>query len=287
MGGDEAPHNYWEKTPAIKDLMQREGLKTMEEVQGYFTRRVETIIQAKGKKAIGWDEILEGTPSQSTAVMSWRGVEQGLQAGKLGHEVVMSPLTYAYIDYMQGDVAIEPKVYASLRLSKAYQFDPAAGIPNATFIKGGQANLWTENVYNMRHAEYMTWPRGLAIAESVWSPANKKNWNNFYGKVEDHFKRFDLADTKYAPSMYDPIFLATGTTNALMVELSTEIPGLNIHYSFDNSFPDQFYPKYSTPLVVPKDAVFLKVITYRDNKPLGRTVTMPISELKGRLRKKQ
>jgi hexosaminidase len=287
MGGDEAPHNYWEKTPAIKDLMQREGLKTMEEVQGYFTRRVETIIQAKGKKAIGWDEILEGTPSQSTAVMSWRGVEQGLQAGKLGHEVVMSPLTYAYIDYMQGDVAIEPKVYASLRLSKAYQFDPAAGIPNATFIKGGQANLWTENVYNMRHAEYMTWPRGLAIAESVWSPANKKNWNNFYGKVEDHFKRFDLADTKYAPSLYDPIFLATGTTNALMVELSTEIPGLNIHYSFDNSFPDQFYPKYSTPLVVPKDAVFLKVITYRDNKPLGRMVTMPISELKGRLRKKQ
>ncbi|HEY0054798.1 MAG TPA: family 20 glycosylhydrolase [Pedobacter sp.] len=287
MGGDEAPHNFWEKTPAIKDLMQREGLKTMEQVQGYFTRRVEKIIQSKGKKPIGWDEIIEGTPSQSTAVMSWRGVEQGLQAGKMGHEVVMSPVTYTYIDYMQGDIAIEPKVYATLRLSKSYQFDPAAGIPNADFIKGGQANLWTENVYNMRHAEYMTWPRGLAIAESVWSPLHKKNWNNFYSKVEDHFKRFDIAEVKYAPSMYDPIFLATGTTNALMVELSTEIPGLSIHYSLDNSFPDQFYPKYSTPLVVPKDAVFLKVITYRDNKPIGRMITMPVSELKGRLRKRQ
>jgi hexosaminidase len=287
MGGDEAPHNFWEKTPAIKELMQREGLKTMEQVQGYFTRRVEKIIQSKGKKSIGWDEIIEGTPSPSTAVMSWRGVEQGLQAGKMGHEVIMSPLTYAYIDYMQGDVAIEPKIYASLRLNKSYQFDPAAGIPNASFIKGGQANLWTENVYNMRHAEYMTWPRGMAIAESVWSPVTKKNWNTFYSKVEDHFKRFDIAEVKYAPSMYDPIFLATGTANALMVELSTEIPGLNIHYSFDNSFPDQFYPKYSTPLVVPKDAVFLKVITYRDNKPIGRMITMPITELKSRLRKKQ
>lgn len=287
MGGDEAPHNFWEKTPAIKALMQQEGLKTMEQVQGYFTRRVEAIVQSKGKKFIGWDEILEGAPSQSTAVMSWRGVEGGIKAAKLGHEVVMSPSTYAYLDYMQGDVAIEPKVYASLRLNKAYQFDPGEGITDIKFIKGGQANLWTEHVYNMRHAEYMTWPRGLAIAESVWSPVSKKNWTNFYGKVEDHFKRFDIARVKYAPSMYEPIFLATsGPANTLKVELSTEIPGLDIHYTFDNSFPDEFYPKYTAPLVVPKDAVTLKVITYRDGKPLGRMITMPVSELKNRVRKK-
>ncbi|MEJ6980120.1 family 20 glycosylhydrolase [Pedobacter sp. P351] len=287
MGGDEAPHNFWQKNPAIKELMLKEGLKTMEEVQGYFTRRVEAIVQAKGKKFIGWDEILEGAPSQSTAVMSWRGVEGGIKAAKLGHEVVMSPSTYAYLDYMQGDVAIEPKNYASLRLNKAYQFDPGEGIADSKLIKGGQANLWTEQIYTMRHAEYMLWPRGLAIAESVWSPVNRKNWTNFYGKVEDHFKRMDVAEIKYAPSMYDPGFLpSAGSENTLVVQLNTEIPGLDIHYTFDNSFPDQYYPKYSAPLVVPKDAVYLKVITYRDKKPIGRMITMPISELKVRAKKK-
>ncbi|WP_207425430.1 beta-N-acetylhexosaminidase [Pedobacter sp. SYSU D00535] len=287
MGGDEAPHNFWQKNPAVKALMQKEGLKTMEEVQGYFTKRVEAIVQAKGKKFIGWDEILDGKPSQSTAVMSWRGVEGGIKAAKLGHEVVMSPSTYAYLDYMQGDVAIEPKVYASLRLNKAYQFDPTGGIAETNKVKGGQANLWTEHIYNMRHAEYMLWPRGLAIAESIWSPLNKKNWTHFYGKVEDHFKRFDVAQMKYAPSMYEPIVLPyLNAENKLVVELSTEIPGLNIHYTFDNSFPDEFYPKYNTALVVPKDAVTLKVITYRDGKPVGRLITFQIADLRSRARKR-
>jgi hexosaminidase len=219
--------------------------------------------------------------------MSWRGVEKGIQAAKMGHQVVMSPVSHAYIDYMQGDAAIEPQVYASLRLNKTYEFDPAAGISDVKYIKGGQANLWTENVYNMRHAEYMTWPRGLAIAESVWSPAGKKNWANFYGKVEEHFKRFDIAQIKYAPSMYDPVFVPIiGPNNTLVVELSTEIPGLDIHYTFDNSFPDNFYPKYSSPLTVPKDAFNLKVITYRDNKPIGRLITVPVTDLRGRIKKK-
>ena len=287
MGGDEAPHNYWEKNPAIKALMQKEGLKTMEEVQGYFTRKVEALVQSKGKKFIGWDEILDGAPSQSAAVMSWRGVEGGIKAAGLGHEVVMSPSTYAYLDYMQGDVAIEPKVYATLRLNKAYQFDPAADISDPRFIKGGQANLWTEQVYNMRHAEYMIWPRGMAIAECVWSPPGRKSWTNFYQKVEEHFKRFDVARIKYAPSMYDPIIAPfTGAENSLMVQLTSEIPGLDLYYTFDNSFPDQFYPKYTLPVAVPKDASMLRVISYRDGKPVGRMITVQISDLKARLRKK-
>jgi hexosaminidase len=267
--------------------MRQQDLKTMEEVQGYFTKKVEAIVQAKGKKFIGWDEILAGKPSQSTAVMSWRGLEGGIKASNLGHEVVMSPSNYAYLDYMQGDVAIEPKVYASLRLNKAYQFDPGAEISNIKLIKGGQANLWTEQIYNMRHAEYMMWPRGMAIAESVWSPLNKKNWANFYNKVEDHFQRLNLAEIKYSPSMYDPIILpSAGPDNTLLIELSTEIPGLDIHYTFDNSFPDEFYPKYSAPLVVPKDAAALKVISYRDGKPIGRMMTVAISDLRARVKKK-
>ena len=188
---------------------------------------------------------------------------------------------------MQGDIAIEPKNYASLRLSKSYQFDPGEGISDIKYIKGGQGNLWTEQIYNMRHAEYMTWPRGMAIAESVWSPVAKKNWTNFLGKVEDHFERLDISGVKYAPSMYDPVFLPSiGAQNSLVVQLNTEVPGLAIHYTFDNSFPDQFYPTYSAPLIVPKDAVTLKVITYRDGKPIGRMITAQISELRARVKRR-
>jgi hexosaminidase len=288
MGGDEAPHNFWEKSDAVKALMKKEGLKDMVQVQGYFTRRVEKIVQAKGKKFIGWDEILEGGPSKSTAVMSWRGMDSGIKAAKLGHDVVMSPTTFAYIDYMQADPVIETKIYASLRLNKAYEFDPAPDSAIEKNIIGGQANLWTEQIYNIRQAEYMTWPRAFATAESVWSPKGSKNWNDFFRRVEDHFERFDVAEVKYAPSVYDPIFSASkSSNNQLQVELTTEIDGLDIHYSFDNSFPDKFYPKYTQPLVVPKDAASLKVITYRDNKPIGRMITMPITELKSRVEKRK
>jgi hexosaminidase len=284
MGGDEAPHNFWEKNPAIKALMQREGLKTMEEVQGYFTRRVEKIVQSKGKKFIGWDEILEGNPSKSTALMSWRGGKYGIKSANSGHEVVMSPVTHVYLDYNQGEEGTEGR---KITLHKAYQFDPGEGVTDQQAIKGGQANLWTEHVYNFRQAEYMTWPRAMAIAESVWSPANRKNWANFYGKVEDHFKRFEVAKVKYAPSIYDPIFLpSNGAGNTINVELSTDIPGLDIYYSFDNSSPDEYYPKYSGPLMLPKDAVTLKAISYRDGKAIGRLITISISELRARLKKK-
>ena len=254
----------------------------MAEVQSYFEKRLEKIVESKGKKFMGWDEILEGGLAPNAAVMSWRGIAGGIEAAKQGHEVVMSPTTFAYIDYMQGDPAIEPRVYATLRLNKAYQFEPVPEGVDAKYIKGGQANLWTEQVYNMRHAEYMTWPRAFAIAESVWSPKESKNWDNFVNRVEDHFARFDEAQIKYAPSIYDPIINASSSGDKLIAELSTEIEGLDIYYTFDNSFPDKFYPKYKEPIIVPQEASFLKLITYRNGKPIGRMMTVPISELKSK-----
>ena len=292
MGGDETARNFWEKSESIKALMQRENLKNLDEVQSYFVKRVEKIINSKGKKMIGWDEILEGGLAPNAAVMSWRGIKGGIEAAKQGHEVVMSPTDFAYLDYMQGDRVIEPPVYATLRLKKAYQFEPVPEGVNAALIKGGQANLWTEQVYNMRHAQYMTWPRGFAIAEAVWSPKEKRNpiaigWDDFVTRVESHLERLDVAEVKYAPSMYDPIFEVSKKDSAiLVVTLSTEIKGLSIHYSFDNSFPDNFYPAYQSPLTVPKDASYMKVITYRDKKPIGRLLVMPIAELKKRAGKK-
>jgi len=289
MGGDECAKNFWEQSDAVKALMQKENLKTQEEVQSYFEKRLEKIVESKGKKFLGWDEILEGGLAPDAIVMSWRGMKGGIEAAKMGHEVVMSPTTFAYLDYMNGDPAIEPRIYASLRLNKAYQFDPAPDSVNSKLIIGGQANLWTEQVYNTRHLEYMTWPRAFAIAEAVWSPKSVRNFDDFAGRVEKHFDRFNVAQIKYSPSVYDPIFTAkTGAdTTKTEVELSTEIKGLDIHYTFDNSFPDQFYPKYTAPLLVPTDAYMLRVITYRGDKPVGRMITITVDELKKRAKTKR
>jgi len=283
MGGDETARNFWEKNEQIKALMQKENLKDLDEVQSYFVKRVEKIINSKGKKMIGWDEILQGGLAPNAAVMSWRGMKGGIEAAKMGHEVVMSPTDFAYIDYMQGDASIEPPVYATLRLKKAYQFEPLPNGADAKLIKGGQANLWTEQVYNMRHAQYMTWPRAFAIAEALWSPKEKRNWNDFVPRVERHFERFEQAQVKYAPSIYDPIVTITKKDTAtVVVKLETEIEGLSIHYSFDNSFPDNFYPVYKEPLMVPKEAAAIKMITYRNNKPIGRLLVIPMADLKKR-----
>jgi hexosaminidase len=286
MGGDECPKNYWEKSEAVQALMKKKGLKTMDEVQSYFEKRLEKIVQSKGKKFMGWDEILQGGLAPNAVVMSWRGMDGGIQAAKLGHEVVMSPTTFAYLDYMQGDPITEPRVYASLRLNKAYSFEPVPEGVDAKFIKGGQANLWSEQLYNMRTVEYMTWPRALAISESVWTPKAKKDWNSFFNRVEKHFDRFDVAEVKYSRAAYDPIFKVSKTADEqLKVELSTEVEGLDIYYSFDNSFPDRFYPKYTSALTPPKESAMLKVITYKGKNPVGRMITMSMEELQKRASK--
>lgn len=283
-GGDEAPHNFWEKSPQIQDLMRREGLKTMPEVQSYFGKRLEQIVQSKGKKMMGWDEILEGGITSTTALMSWRGVEHGIEASKSGHYVVMSPNTYVYIDLMQGDLSTEAPVYKSLRLNQSYKFDPVPEGADARYILGGQANLWTEQIYHIRQAEYMTWPRGFAVAESVWSPKEKKDWSGFVAKTEEHFKRLDYAQTKYSPAMYDPVVSVKKDGTDYYVELTTEIEGLDIYTSFDHSTPDHFYPGYTEPQLIPKDASLMRIVTYRGGKKTGRVMSITVENLKSRVK---
>lgn len=284
MGGDETARNFWAKSEAIKGLMEREKLPNFNAVQAYFVTRLQKIIAAEGKKMMGWDEILEGGLVPEAAVMSWRGLKGGIEAARLGHQVVMSPNDFVYLDLMQGDAVLEAPVYGTVRLSKTYQFEPLPEGVDPRRVLGGQANLWTEQIYNQRQLQYMTWPRALAVAETLWSPKEHKRWEGFVPRVEAHFERLTAAGVKYAPSLYDPAFKASEKPpGPLMVELSSEVAGLSLHYSFDGSLPDQFYPAYTAPLAVPKDAQQLKVTSYRDGKPLGRLMVMPVAELRRRL----
>jgi hexosaminidase len=280
IGGDECPKNYWEKDAAIAELMKKEGLKDMNEVQSYFTKKVVKIVESKGKKAIGWDEILEGGLAPGAAVMSWRGEAGGIEAVKQGHEVVMTPTQYCYIDFMQADSALEAKVYSTLLLKKAYSYEPIAAGMDPKYVKGIQANLWSEQLYNIRYAEYMTWPRGMATAEVAWSPASNKNWESFTNKVEDQFKRLDFTETNYSTAMYDPSVSVSKVANGMPITtLTSQIADLDIHYSWDNSPPDAFYPVYKSPLTVPKGASQLKVITYRGKQKVGRLMTISVENL--------
>jgi len=133
LGGDECNKEWWAKSDSVTALMQKENLKTYEEVQSYFEKRLEKIVESKGKKFMGWDEIIEGGLGPNAAVMSWRGIKGGITASKLGHEVVMSPTTFAYLDYMQSDQVNEPRVYATLRLRKSYEFEPVPDSADAKF----------------------------------------------------------------------------------------------------------------------------------------------------------
>ena len=140
IGGDDLDKRFWEKCPKCAKRMKDEGLKNVDELQSYFITRMERFLNSKGRRIIGWDEILEGGISPDATVMSWRGVKGGIEAAHMGHDVVMTPTTFAYLDYQQGEASVEPPLYAGLRMKKSYSFDPVPEGVDAKHILGGQGN---------------------------------------------------------------------------------------------------------------------------------------------------
>ena len=285
IGGDEAYKGFWATCPKCQRRMADEHLSNVEELQSYFVKRVEKMLTAKGKKLIGWDEILEGGLAPEATVMSWRGMAGGIAAARMGHAVVMTPWDYCYLDLYQGENTVEPPTYGMCRLKDSYTYDPVPDSVDERLILGGQGNLWTESVPNFRQVEYMTWPRGLALAEVYWSPKSARNWDSFTGRMEFEFQRMDGAGIKYARSAYNVILTPKRSTDReLVVSMSTEVKGLDIYYSFDNTNPDPYYPKYDgTPVKFPLGATQLNVITYRNGHPIGQQVNIKKEELAKRV----
>ncbi len=276
IGGDECYHGYWAQDTNCKLLMQKEGLKNTEELQSYFIKRLEKILKTHGKKLIGWDEILEGGLAPEASVMSWRGTEGGIAAAKAGHYVVMTPNQSTYIDLSQGDTAVEPDgtSYNTVRLKKAYDFEPVPDSIDAKYVLGGQANLWTEKVPTIRHAEYMTYPRAWALSDVYWSPKTSKNWDNFIVRMEKQMERADVAEMNYARSAFDAIVKTTLKDGKLTANISTEIAGLDVYYTLNETTPDKWTPQYKSPIEIPEGPVSLKVITYRAGKPVGKMIVL-------------
>lgn len=283
VGGDECYKGYWENDEGCQALMKKLKIRHVEDLQGYFMNRVEEILKSKGKKLIGWDEILEGGISPEATVMSWRGVKGGIEAAGMGHDVVMSPTTFAYLDYQQGEATIEPYVHASLRLKKCYSFEPVPEGVDAKYILGGQGNVWTEHIPTLRQAQYMTWPRGWALSEVYWSPKGSRNWDDFIRRVEDHFVRSEIAVINCSHAVYDAIVRTSLKNEKLIIEMDTEVPGLDIYYTIDGTMPDEYSGKYSGPFELPDGPVSLRVITYRNGRPIGHLIILKQEDLRRRI----
>ena len=286
IGGDECNKSFWSKCSVCQAKMKSQGIKDENELQSYFVKRVEKMVESNGKKLMGWDEILEGGLAPNASVMSWRGMKGGIEAAKQNHTVVMTPTDYCYLDLYQGDPAIEPPTYSMLRLKKVYEFDPIPTGVKEQLILGGQGNLWSESVPQFRQAEYMLWPRSLALAEVLWSPKSSLNWKGFVERTEAHLVRLSQADINFSKSFYDAIITPLKDENgALLIQLDTELEGLEIYYTFDNTYPDHYSLLYKKgeKLTVPKDAESFGVITYRAGKPIGRIISVSLEVLAKRV----
>jgi hexosaminidase len=198
----------------------------------------------------------------------------------------MSPNSFAYLDLYQGDPAIEPPTYNMLRLKTCYQFEPVPDSIDPSYILGGQGNLWTESVPTFRHAEYMLWPRSLALAEVLWSPKEKRDWDNFAQRTNNHLTRLEQADVNFSRSFQDAIVHPFKDDNGnFMIRLEAEVDNLDIYYTFDNTYPDYHSLRYvkGVNLCIPKDADTFSAVTYENHKRVGRIITITLKELESRV----
>ena len=227
VGGDECPKVRWEKCPKCQARIKAEGIKgdkkhsAEEYLQSYVISRMEKFVESKGRHIIGWDEILEGGLAPNATVMSWRGMDGGIEAAKQKHNVVMTPNTYVYLDYYQSaDTDLEPDAIGGyLPLEKVYSFEPTAGISpeDQKYVIGAQANLWTEYIPTFSQVEYMIMPRIDAVADIQWSDPSKKDYQTFLPRVARMTQLYDRLGYNYGKHIFDiNASLTTNTENGTL-----------------------------------------------------------------------
>ena len=203
IGGDECPKTQWEESRFAQDLIKKENLKDAHGLQSYVVKRIDKFITSKGRRMIGWDEILEGGLSPNATVMSWRGIAGGISAAKENHDVVMTPTTHNYFDYYQTDPKTKKVPLAIggfVPIEKTYSFDPTPDVltpEQGKHILGVQGNIWTEYITSTQYLEYMVFPRGIAVAEVGWTSKENKNFEGFTKRLETHKKRLDYLGVNY------------------------------------------------------------------------------------------
>lgn len=275
IGGDEAGKDAWKTCPKCQALMRKEGMKSVDELQSYMIHRAEEFLISKGRKLIGWDEILEGGLAPEATVMSWRGEEGGIKSARMGHDVVMTPGGYMYFDFYQADPKTQPYAIGGYTpIKRVYSYNPvpvdSLTAEEGKHIMGVQANTWTEYIKDSDHLEYMMFPRALALAEIAWSPQEDRNWEDFKPRMNANIlvlqrmgiNTFTLSDEIEAVMKVDTI------KKEIEVVLDAEKYPAEIRYTTDGSVPTVSSTLYNGPIIV-KDSADIKAAIFRDGQSQG------------------
>lgn len=271
VGADESPKTRWKQCPKCQKKIKEENLADEHELQSYFIRRMEKYLNAHGKKLIGWDEILEGGLAPEATVMSWRGMQGGIEAAQQEHDVIMTPTDYCYFDYYQADSEFEPKAIGGyVPLTKVYAFNPIPQVLNKeqqAFILGGQANIWTEYITTSDQVEYMLLPRMLALSEALWSKEKSKDFNDFNERLQTHKKLLSKLGYNYSNGSYR-INVETKfdtATNGNLVSFSAEQYKPEIRYTTEEAILLDSGIIYENPFS-PENSGIIRAGIFEDGK---------------------
>ncbi|MFD0724598.1 beta-N-acetylhexosaminidase [Lysobacter brunescens] len=272
IGGDEAVKDQWIASPRVQAQMKALGLKTEMQMQSRMVARFEAFLAARGKRLIGWDEILEGELPPSATVMSWRGIEGGLQAAGKGHDVVMSPVSHLYLDYLQTESPNEPPGRpTTVTLRKLYDFDPVPDSLAADrhhHILGVQANAWTEHMRTYARVQHAMFPRLAALAEVGWSAEASRSYDDFIGRLPSQLARYRMLGIAPARTPFEVRFDANASDDGrASVALSNATGYPEIRYTTDGSEPKATSPRYDAPLSLAQTAT-VRAAVFVDDKPL-------------------
>ncbi len=284
IGGDECPKTSWKTCPTCQKRIADEHLQAddkhtaEQKLQSYVIKRVEKMLEKYGKSIIGWDEILEGGLSENATVMSWRGIDGGIEAAKQGHDVIMTPGSGGmYLDWYQGDPRIEPITIpsASFPMSNTYGFDPVPDVIREAglgkHVLGVQCNNWSEYMYSNAKMEYMMYPRSLAMAEVAWSPLSRKNYTDFCKRLDANVVRLDQRHVNYHIPLPEQPF---GSCDKVIITKDTDLTftttrPMKMVYTLDGTKPTPTSTVYTQPIKVTTDCV-LNIATVLPSGKMSR-----------------
>lgn len=286
IGGDEASRRHWKACPKCQKRMKEEGLKDESELQSYMIARIEKYLNDKGREIIGWDEILDGGLAPNATVMSWRGTEGGIAAARMGHYAIMTPESHCYLDHYQDDPETQPLAFgACVPIGQTYSYDPAPdslGTDICKYILGVQGNVWAEYLPTYEHAEYMIYPRIIALAEVGWTPVKNKHPESFKRRINNEIRHIKAKG--YNPFTLSELVQTSQTVDyakkRIMLSLTSEKYPIDIRYTTDGSEPTASSKLYKKPFAV-KDSILLTARLFDGNKPLGKSLELRTDYHKG------